>query len=303
MKNGISGSLAHFFAIVTIIVWGTTFIASKLLLAYYSPVQIMLMRFVIAYVVLWVLRPKLLIVSLKEEIQFMILGLFGCTIYFLVENYALKYTLASNVSLLIAIAPILTAILAHFFLKDESLKANTFLGFLVAIIGVALVVFNGTIILKLNPLGDLLSIGAAFCWAVYSVCLKKKVHTYGCLLLTRRIMLWGFITALPVGLWENMPFSFEPLLDGGLLFCILYLGILGSGICYVLWNVATQKLGTVVTNNYIYINPCSTMIAATLILKERLSIMGICGAVLILAGVFIADRKSHLKAGHPILKT
>lgn len=291
MKKEISSAMAHIFAIFTIIVWGTTFIASKLLLKVYSPLQIMLLRFVIAYIVLFILKPKVMRVSLKEEINCMLLGLFGCTIYFLMENYALTYTLASNVSIIIAAAPILTAILAHFFLTNEKLQKGTFFGFFIAFLGVALVVFNGTVVLKLNPLGDMLSLGAALCWAIYSVILKKQISRCDGMILTRRIMLWGFITALPIELIKGESFSLAPLGQGTLLFCILYLGILGSGICYVLWNTAICKLGTVVTNNYIYIIPFSTMVAATLILKEPISLMGICGAVLIILGVFISDHK------------
>lgn len=291
MKKEISSAMAHILAIFTIIVWGTTFIASKLLLEVYSPLQIMLLRFVIAYIILFILKPKVMKLSLKEEINCMLLGLFGCTIYFLMENYALMYTLASNVSIIIAAAPILTAILAHFFLTNEKLQKGIFLGFFIAFLGVALVVFNGTVVLKLNPLGDMLSLGAALCWAIYSVILKKQISKCDGMILTRRIMLWGFITAFPIEFIKGESFSLAPLCQGTLLFCILYLGILGSGICYVLWNTAIHKLGTVVTNNYIYIIPFSTMVAATLILKEPISLMGICGAMLIILGVFISDHK------------
>lgn len=278
-------------ALFTIIVWGTTFIASKLLLAHYTPLQVMLMRFAIAYIVLWLLKPKRLKLSLKEEGRCILLGLTGGTFYFLLENYALTYTLTSNVSILIAAAPMLTALLAHFCLPDEPFKKSSLVGFGIAIIGVALVVFNGTVMLKLNPLGDILSIGAALSWAIYSILLKKQVGRYDSLLLTRRIMLWGFLTALPVTLISGETFTLAPLSEPTLLICILYLGILGSGICYVLWSLAIHKLGTVVTNNYIYINPFSTMVAAVIVLKEQVSVMGICGAGLILLGVFISDKR------------
>lgn len=292
MKKEISTSMAHLLALFTIIVWGTTFIASKLLLTHYSPIQIMLMRFVIAYFVLIVLRPKTLKLKLKEELQCMLLGLFGCTFYFLLENYALTYTLAANVSIIVAVAPILTAVLAHFFLPNEKLHKNIFLGFMIAIIGVALVVFNGTVVLKLNPMGDLLSVGAALCWAIYSVMLRDKLRRYDGLILTRRIMLWGFLTVLPIEMIKGEAFSIMPIMsDGKLVFCILYLGILGSGICYVLWNMAIKKLGAVVTNNYIYINPFSTMVAAVIVLKEPISLMGMVGAAMILVGVFVSDQK------------
>lgn len=293
MKKTVSAPAAHLIAIFTVIVWGTTFIASKLLLEVYSPVQIMLMRFVLAYVILWALRPRPLILDWRNELYFIVLGFFGCSLYFLTENTALTYTLASNVSILVATAPILTAVLAHVILPDEKLRGSTFLGFGIAILGVALVVFNGTVILKLSPKGDLLSIGAALCWAMYSVLLKRKVGQYDEVLLTRRVMLWGFFTALPMALAEGSPFSLAPLSDGTMLFCVLFLGVIGSGICYALWSTATRRLGIVMVNNYIYINPFSTMIAAGIVLHENISLMGACGAVLILLGVFVSDRRGQ----------
>ena len=291
MKEKPSALAAHAMALFTIVVWGTTFIASKLLLDWYTPLQVMLMRFVLAYVVLLCLRPKLLVLPWKEELYMAALGFFGCTVYFLAENTALTYTLAANVSIIVATAPILTALLAHVALKDEQVGRNNVLGFVIAIVGVALVVFNGTFILKLNPIGDLLSLGAAVCWAVYSVLLKRRVAQYDSILLTRRVMLWGFVTALPMAFAEGAGFSLAPLADGALLFCVVFLGVVGSGICYVLWNIATRRLGIVVVNNYIYVNPFATMVAAGLVLHEPISWMGIVGAVLILLGVFVSDRK------------
>jgi drug/metabolite transporter (DMT)-like permease len=291
MKKTVSAPLAHAMAIFTVIVWGTTFIASKLLLEVYSPVQIMLLRFALAYISLLILRPKLIKTDLRSEGYFALLGIFGCTVYFLTENTALQYTLAANVSILVAASPIFTAILANLVFPDEKLGINTFLGFGIAFAGVALVVFNGAFILKLGPKGDLLSICAALCWAVYSVLLKRGLGRFDSIVLTRRIMLYGFITSLPIALAEGKPFSLAPLGNGKLLFCVLFLGVIGSGLCFVLWSLAMDRLGVVVTNNYVYVNPFSTMIAAGLVLDERISAMGIIGSAFILLGVFIADRK------------
>ena len=295
MKNNISALSAHLMATGTIIVWGTTFIASKLLLAVYTPSQIMLMRFALAYVMLFILKPKVLRMKWKEELYFALLGLIGCTVYFLAENNALKYTLASNVSIIVAAAPMFTAILANFILPDEKLHSGAFLGFAIAIVGVALVVFNGTVVLKLNPLGDILSLLAAMCWALYSVLLKRRVNDYDSLQLTRRVMLWGFITSLPLTLAEGKPFTLAPLADPKLLFCVLFLGLLGSALGYFCWNLVSRRLGIVVVNNYVYVNPLATTIAAAIILKENISLMGAVGAVLILLGVFVSDRRKTKK--------
>ena len=121
--------IGHLLALFTIIVWGTTFIATKLLLTNFSPIHIMLMRFTLAYVVLFILKPKPLFVDVKTEAQFALLGLFGWTLYFLTENNALTYTYAANVSIIVASAPILTALLVHLFHKEEKVDRNNIYGF------------------------------------------------------------------------------------------------------------------------------------------------------------------------------
>ncbi len=287
-KEKISG---HLMAILTIIVWGTTFIATKLLLDSYSPIQIMVMRFTLAYVVLFLLNPKPLLISFKEEIRFFLLGLSGCTVYFLTENSALRYTYAANVSIILSAAPILTALLAHLFLKgQERVGKHNIIGFLVAFAGIVMVVFNGTVVLKLNPLGDLLTLGSALSWAVYSILVGPALARYDSIRVTRRLILWGLITSLPVAVAEGHAFSLTPLADGTLLFCILFLGVLGSGVCYVTWNVATRRLGVVLTNNYIYVSPFVTMLTAAIVLHELVTLMGIIGAVLIICGVIFSDK-------------
>ena len=182
------------FAAFTITVWGSTFISSKKLLGLYSPAQIMLTRFFLAYCTLWLLRPRKLKLSRRQELGFLLLGLFGCSLYFYTENTALTYTLASNVSIIVAAAPIFTAILAHF-AGEERFRRNTLWGFLVAFTGVVLVVCNGTFVLKLNPRGDLLALGAAASWAVYSVLVRKLGQGTDPILVTRRTLFWGILTA------------------------------------------------------------------------------------------------------------
>lgn len=295
MKTNDKKFVGHILALITIIVWGSTFISTKMLLSEFSPVQIMICRFAIAYVVLWLIRPKFDKTGIKDELLFLLMGIFGCTVYFITENTALRYTIASNVSIIVASAPILTAILAHFFVKGEKLNKNIIIGFIVAFTGVALVVFNGQFVLKLNPLGDLLSLGAALSWAVYSVILRTCVDKYNSVMLTRKLMFYGLLTSLPIAALEGEPFPFEAFGIPEMLFCILFLGVIGSGICYVLWNKAISKLGVVITNNYIYINPFVTLVTGGIILKEPITAMGVAGAILIISGVVLSSKKNIKK--------
>ena len=273
------------------VVWGSTFISSKVLLEFYTPAQIMLTRFILAYCALWLLRPRRLALTLKQEGVFFLLGLLGCTAYFYTENTALSYTLASNVSIIVAAAPIFTAILAHF-AGEERFRASTLAGFLVAFSGVILVVCNGTFVLKLNPKGDLLALAAAVCWAIYSVLLRRASRGLDSILVTRRTMFWGIVTALPLVAAEGVPYPMAPLMTASGIANFLFLGLVGSALCFVLWNKAFRILGVVTTNTFIYLMPFITIVAARIFLDEPISPLALLGAVLITAGVVLSQRPS-----------
>ena len=284
--------LGYLFAAFTITVWGSTFISSKKLLHFYTPAQIMLTRFLLAYGALWLLRPRQLRLSRREECIFLLLGLFGCSLYFYMENTALTYTLTSNVSIILAAAPILTAVLAHF-VGEERFRRSTLFGFLLAFTGVVLVVCNGTFVLKLNPLGDLLALGAAGCWAIYSVLMKRSTSQYDAILVTRRTLFWGILTAIPILLLEDASYPTAPLAKPIVFGNFLFLGLIGSGLCYILWNKAFQLLGVVATNNFIYLNPFVTIVTAYFFLQEAISTIALLGAVLITVGVVVTQRKPN----------
>lgn len=190
--------LAHLMALMVSAIWATTFVCSKELLVYYSPAQVMFMRFAIAYFVLWLLRPRPLPWQGRGELTFLLLGILGGTLYFFTENTALKHTFAANVSIIVAMAPILTSILAHFFTRDEKLHTTVWVGFAVAMSGVVLVVLNGALVLKLSPVGDLLAFLAAASWACYSVLIKRLSGRVDSTLLARRVILYGAVTSVPL---------------------------------------------------------------------------------------------------------
>lgn len=289
MKASKAPSLGYFFALFTVAVWGTTFIASKQLLTAYTPARIMLMRFILAYGALWLIRPRQLKLTGRQELCYLALGVMGCSLYFLTENTALLYTTAANVSIIVSAGPILTAILAHF-TSDEKFHRNTLLGFLVAFSGVVLVVCNGAFVLRVSPVGDLLALSAACCWAVYSVLLRRVSAGEDPILVTRRTMLWGILTAIPPAI-PGGAFSLAPLSSPLLAFNTLFLGLIGSALCYVLWAKAFALLGVVPVNNCIYLIPFVTIVAAHFTLKEPISSAAIVGAVLITTGVVLAQRR------------
>ncbi len=288
----------HGMAVFVMSVWGVTYISTKILLANgLSPAEIMFLRFLMAYVAIWFVAPKRVRAeSWKDEGIFLLLGIFGGSLYFQTENLALRDTLASNVALILCTAPLLTAILSHFFVRGGRLRPGIVWGSLCALSGVALVIFNGHFILKLSPKGDLLCLFSALSWAVYTILLRKVNGRYSNLFITRKVFFYGLLTLMPFILFS--PLSFDPgvlilpVVAGNLLF----LGLVASLLCYILWNNVVRKLGGVRANNYIYVSPPVTLIASAIILGERITAVAIVGAVLIVGGVYLAER---MPAGTP----
>ncbi len=287
-------TVGHLFAILTVVVWGSCYVLTKnLLRAGFTPTQITPIRMALAYVALLVMRPRFLRLPLRDELMFVLIGVMGGSFYFFLQNTALDHTLAANVSILVSLSPIFTVVLAQFFSRrNEKLGLFVYIGSLVAIAGVVLVVLNGSLNFHLNPLGDLLALAAGLAWAVYSILIKKYTERYDNFIVTRRVMLWAFLTGVPLMLLTSGIPDLTPLFTRtDALLSWLFLGILGNAVCFAIWNIAFQRLGVVVTNNYLYASPFVTMVVGWLLLNEKISLMGIIGAVLITLGVFLAQRE------------
>lgn len=284
----------HLSALVTIVIWGTTFISTKVLLVDFQPVEILFFRFIMGLAALLIACPRRLKgTSARQEAVFAAAGLCGICLYYLLENIALTYTMASNVGVIISVAPFFTAILSHMFLKhDEKLKPGFFIGFLVAMAGIALISFNGSA-LKLNPAGDLLALLAALVWACYSI-LTKKISGYGyhTILTTRRVFLYGILFMIPALFLFDFRLDLGRFTNGTYLLNILFLGLGASALCFVTWNVAVKILGAVKTSIYIYMVPVITVVTSVLILKEPFTWMTGAGTVLTLAGLLISEGRT-----------
>ena len=287
----------HLCALLTIIIWGTTFISTKILLVDFQPVEILFFRFVMGLLALLIIYPhRLKTTTKRQELTFALAGLCGICLYYILENIALTYTMASNVGVIISVAPFFTAIMSHLFLKEEGkLRANFFIGFVVAMIGIFLISFNGSK-LELNPVGDLLALLAAFVWACYSI-LTKKISSYGyhTILTTRRVFFYGILFMIPTLFMFDFHLELSRFTNPVYLFNIIFLGLGASALCFVSWNLAVKVLGAVKTSIYIYMVPVITVVTSTLILHEQITALSIIGTLLTLAGLFLSERKTMRK--------
>ena len=287
-KSTMTGHLA---AAVTIFIWGTTFISTKVLLVSFTPLEILFFRFLIGYAALWIAAPRLLHTGdRKAELLFAAAGLCGVTLYFLLENVALEYAPASNVSLLVCTAPVWTALAAGRADRGERMTRRQAAGAALAAAGMALVVLNGRFVLHISPAGDLLALAAALSWMGYSLVIKRLGARYPASFIARKVFFYGMATILPV-------FAFRPFAATGELLArpvvwanLLFLGVVASGFCYALWNAVMRRLGAVRATNYIF-NPLVTMLTAALCIGERITAPALAGAAMILCGMWHAERR------------
>lgn len=287
----------HLAAFLTILIWGTTFISTKILLEVLTPIEILLIRFLIGYFALWFVYPhRLCVGNKKHEGYFMAAGLCGITLYYLLENIALTYTLASNVGVIISIAPFFTAIFAWLFLHDGRPSLRFFQGFLIAMAGIALLSFGQEANLQINPLGDFLGVVAAVIWAAYSI-LTKKISGFGysTILTTRRVFFYGLVFMMPISGFMGFNITIQDVVNRSIFLNLLFLGLGASALCFVTWNIAVKQLGSVKTSVYIYMVPVITAVTSAFILHEIITPTAICGIVLTLAGLFLSEKRTMNK--------
>lgn len=283
-------------AFVIVVIWGCTFVQTKVLInSGLRPDEIFVLRFVIAYLLIlpfsW---RRLFLDGFKDELIAISLGLTGGSLYFLTENYALAYGYCSNVSLIVCLTPLVTAVVVGWFYPAERLGKAGVVGSLVALVGMALVIFNGNFVLKLSPLGDVLAFAACLCWALYSLLIKRLSAKYSNMLITRKVFGYGLLTMLPLMLARGM--NYDAVVDGGVKVWgnILFLGCVASMLCFLGWNWCLARIGTVRATNFIYLNPIIAIVSSAIVLDERVTWIAISGAVLILLGLIYIDK--HRKA-------
>ncbi len=284
--------LYHFLAILTVTIWGATFVSTKILINNgLSPNEIFFYRFLIAYAGIWFVSPRRLFAdNWRDELMMACAGLFGGSLYFLTENTALGITQASNVSFLLCGTPILTTVLIKLFFKGEKIGRMVYIGSSVALAGVAMVVFDGATTLRISPLGDFLTLAAALSWGFYNIFIRKLESRYDTVLISRKVFFYGLVTILPTFIY-NPPHPAVLLSSGtAVWFSLLFLAVMASLVCFVLWNLVVKHIGVVKSSNYLYLNPVITCITSAIVLGEKITPVAVTGALCIMAGVWLSSR-------------
>lgn len=291
----------HLLCLFTVIVWGSTFAVTKQLLEILPPMQLLFLRVIIGYGVLWILAPRRLpFQSWQTEARFALAGLLGITLYAILENAALLYGPAGMVSVLVCTAPLLTALLPHFFHRGTPLTRHYWIGFTLSALGVSLTVSHGDLSrLQGSWLSACFALLGALSWACYTLLPHPATpNAASKLLLTRRIFFWALILMAPICAWDAPVWRFDVLVRGDILLQLLFLSIVASALCYAAWNASIRAIGATRASLWLYLNPVIALIAAALLLDEEINLYSGLGCLLTLAGIVCALHLTSPKESH-----
>lgn len=278
--------------LVTLLIWGTTFIATKVVLRDVGPLLLTALRFIIAFAALvpFAVRQGF---KLKDVFRptFMLFGLTGTTLYYALQNVGMNLTSITSTSLILSIGPVLTAVLAVIFLK-ESMTRWRALGIGLVTVGMVLVALSSTSdTAGSNPvLGDILIFCAGLSWAAYTIQGRKLVGDYSALVMTTASTGAGLLFLLPFAGWE-LASGVVPHFTVTSVVGILYLGLAASALTMFLWNVALHCLPASVAATYLNLVPVIGVVSG-FIMGERPPALQIVGGALAILGVWLSSRTS-----------
>jgi len=285
-------------AFVVCVIWGSTFISTKLLIMNgLSPAQIFTLRFILAWVLMLCFDHKRLWSdSLRDELLLVGLGITGGSVYFFPRTKRCAIPPPPTFRSSVCSCPLVTTLLYRLVVRGSRLGRQQLAGALLAFFGMAAVVLNGRFVLHLSPLGDTLALLACLCWAVYSILMKYISGRYSSVFITRKVFFYGLLTVLPYYIYRPEELSMQPLwqlsaaADRATVVVwgnLIYLGCVASMLCYLAWTWAIGRLGVVRTTNFVYVNPIATVVLAVIVLGERITPWFLCGAAMILLGLYL----------------
>ena len=282
--------IEHILAFTTIFIWALTFLCTKSLMDIFSNLEILFLRYGLAYICIWLIYPKKPeFFGKKNELMLIFASIAGTSYYQYMENLSVKYTTPASTSFITAMAPLFTAIFSWLILK-EKLTKETVIGMLISIIGVGFVCFGDSKILDTGLKGDLIIFGTVWLWALYTITIKILADKgFKGFAVTRKLFFYSLVEmAIPVAV--SADFAREKF-TASTLIGIVYLGVFASAICFYTWNRAAERLGPVTTAKYLFIMPAITLIAQIVVKMSAISLPAIFGMALILLGLYISSIK------------
>ena len=282
-------------ALFAVIVWGASFIATKVALADISPIAIVWLRFLMGVIILGIaviLRKQFALPDRKEWWYFALLGFLGITFHQWLQSNGLQTSEAGTTAWIVSTTPVFMALLGWFLLQ-ERLGWTKNLGILLAFLGVLIVVSKGDLrsvsVGRFGAPGDVLILISAVNWAVFSALSRRGLKSHPASLMMFYVMSfgWAFTSLIFLttgGLAEISQLSLRGWTG------VAFLGVFCSGLAYIAWYDALKALPTAQTGVFLYIEPLVAVVVAFFVLGEAIIPASLFGGAVILFGVWLVNR-------------
>ncbi|MBI1939277.1 MAG: DMT family transporter [Ignavibacteriales bacterium] len=274
-------------------VWGFSFIATKHALEEVSPAVIVFIRQILGIIFLTIVavsRKKKFSLNVRDHSWIFVLAIIACA-HLWIQVTGLQWTSASNTGWIIGITPVFMAILSFTFFKEKISSLQT-TGIAVAFAGLLLLVSKGDLssVDLISNKGDLLIVASCVTWAIYSLVSKKITLHYSPTLTTLFLFVFVAILIAPFTINQKNIEAVMNLSAGGW-FAILFLGIICSGVAYLLWAQSLSEMSASRVGAFLYIEPFVTFFGAWLLLNEQITLFTLLSGLIIIGGVILVNRK------------
>lgn len=281
--------------ILVSIIWGINFSAIKFALTEFHPLGFTVLRFALAaaflLIVLLINRDPLTI-DRQDRWAIIRLGLYGIALYNIFFMYGLQYTTAANSAMLISLSPLFGALIAAASGR-ERLSPRMIAGLALATAGVILVIrsrHDGFAFTLSGMGGDLLTLCATLCWALYSIAAKPLLERYSATKVTAYAMTAGTVLLLPLSLPGLVSQSWASI-SAASWSAAAFAAFIAGGAAYVLWYQGIKRIGVTRTMVYHYLMPFAAVLFAAAFLRERITLLQVAGGAAILSGVYLVQKQ------------
>jgi drug/metabolite transporter (DMT)-like permease len=276
----------------TMLFWGMSFVWTRQLLDYFSPITIITLRLVLSsffLVVFSFVIGRLKTIKRNDIKWFFLLAFFQPFLYFILEGYGIQATSASFAAIIIATIPLFTPLGAWLVLKERITVMN-FIGLFISFGGVALIIFNDTYGIAFSFIGFLILLGAVISAVGYMLVLKKLTGNYNSFTIATWQNVTGIVLFLPFFLSMSLP-EFQGLqITKAIVWPLVALAILASSLAFIFNTYGVRELGPSKASAFTNSVPVFTVVFAFLLLNEPIGWVKVTGMATVIVGLVLAQQ-------------
>ncbi|MCL4270576.1 MAG: DMT family transporter [Anaerolineales bacterium] len=283
-------------ALFAVVVWGASFIATKIAVGQISPISVVWIRFAIGIPILFaavLMRKQFAFPKGTEWLYFTLLGFLGIAFHQWLQSNGLQTSEATTTAWIVATTPAFLSILGWLVLKEKLTLIQTS-GIILAMVGVIVVVSKGDFtslsIGKFGAPGDVLILISSVNWAVFSILSRRGLKDHSSTRMTFWVMTIGWLITSAAFIGQGR-YTELPQLDARGWWSLIYLGIFTTGLAYIAWFDVLSQLPAAQSGAFLFLEPPSSMIVAAVVLNEQVTIASIIGGAVILLGVWLVNRQ------------